>query len=209
MALINHWPLQTDLRDIVGGNDGSVGAGVLTFAPVSAGIQAPVFDETFFISHPAVVTDADGDYTIFLRFTKNSITAAGLVGVTSGNSPTLKLVGNTTMGYHLVGSGFDDQVVPALGAGENSVMLAHKIDDTVDIYTNGALRGNNLTQDGTLNFSAIGNRNGTMYDGLIWDVRVFDSDEGANAAAIHADTPIAEYQRQSLSNLIPFNDFGF
>ena len=209
MSLINHWPLQTELRDIVGGNDGSVGAGVLTFAPVAAGIQSPVFDGTFWISLTSpIVTDADADYTVFIRFASDT-TPVPLFGIDAGFTPTIRVHTDTLLAFRLVTADEGTEIVSALGTGEHSVMLVHLANDTVNLYLDGALLGNTATQDGTLNIDAIGKRSTQFHDGQLWDVRHFDSDESANAAAIHADVPVDIFRSQSLANYIPFNDFGF
>ncbi len=210
MALTNHWPLQSDLLDIVGSNDGSVGAGTLAFASVSAGIQAPVFDGTFWISLGSLTVAADdADWSVFLRFTKTSSTLGRFLGVLGGNTPSIRSDEDTSIKYNFLGIGDTTETVSALGTGEHSLMLVHTAADLVQLYLDGVAAGSSNTLNGAMPFDQIGRVNTFIASGLIWDMRVFDSDERTNAATIHADIPVTTPRPESLSNLIPFNPFGF
>jgi hypothetical protein len=193
----HHWLMQeaaggTTLADSgsVGGKTATINAETIAVrsGPGAAGsdlASAVDFVGGYFTLTPATL-GADDNWSIFWRQSNDT---AG-VGKSLGDStatPRLLFLSATSIGYKLTGVVPGTFTVTSGGTAWHSYMVVHDTGDNFKLYVDGALVETDTAQNGTFDFTRIGFAFDSSHDGGICDVRIFLSDETANAALIHAD----------------------
>lgn len=195
MSLIHHWPMQesaggTTLGDIVGGNTATITGSTIgvTDGPGGNLLSAIGMDGTNYFALDSPVAAGTGNWSILARVRGSGILQ--IIGVNNSVSDRAIHIGSDVLRTN-VGSTIVDFTVLDTALNDtdwHSILLTHDTSDNYRCFFDGvATVEGAVSQAGTIAFEAIGRVNtGTSNDDLC-DIRVFDSDESANAVTLHAD----------------------
>lgn len=197
-AITNRYAMQetsgTTLTDIVGSNTATISADTVssTTGPGGELTAAVSFDGSHtFAFGTQINLGKDADWSLFLRFKNTTAGTGSWIGRTSVT--TDYAINDSTTNIKCRFNGFiANYTCSAIDTGWHSVLIVHASgDDSHSVYLDGVVTtptGSTVT-DTPLLLDTIGDGSSLVASqiGALCDVRVYNSDESANAATIHAD----------------------
>lgn len=200
-TLIRHWKCQDNAASTVLLDDTANGNGTLAAnSSTMSGVTGPggdypralLFNGT---SSQATLTAVDltGTFTLSAWFKRTSTSSFDFI---LGNNATTEAFGfaGDALNFYLKATHAGAVSTAAHGmttTNWNHLVVIRDSGDLVKVYVNGQLLTANLysgTRSGTTSFNRVGNNFGNAwFAGYLADVRIYDTDESANVAAIYAD----------------------
>ncbi len=209
--LVHHWPLNGDLLDVVGGNDGTA-TGTVTFAEGFHGVSNSAISVT--------ASDFVSSASALSLVGQVPRTVSGWFKVATNQSQSVFCYGGRTLGLdlweidftsdrkifgHFWGGGYDTLTGTTQTFSLNQWVMATLVYDgtTVYVYQNGALinqKALTLATTSSLAYIGGGNDSGGLYDydqfsGQIDDVKIWDT-------ALTPAEVLSDYNQFMISDLI-------
>lgn len=203
MALIQHWKCQDNAAStvvvatvgtdaaLVGGDNTSVKASAGPGTALTNAFDLNGSDDAVDVSAAAISFAGGTALSLALWFWRDGATSNQLLGTSGTGNNSVSFQSATVIRVRTVVS--SDFTVASVSTGAwHHLLVTRTTGNSVRLFVDGVESSTGaLSNTATVSYNRIGLSNASFFDGRICDVRVYNSDESANVAAIMAEKDTA------------------